>query len=143
MTVFSQPKPTRAARERAKVHRIDYRQLALSKPVFEANPKFRAHVRRRGCQVRRHRPDLHPKCSPIGGTDYSPRPVIVFSHVPTGGRRAMGRKASDVGNGIGMCADLEAEFHRLGQRRFQAKYGIDMRAVAKELGEEWTRKERR
>jgi hypothetical protein len=134
------PKPTRAGR--VKVHRVDYGALALSKPVYAASPKFRAWVRSLGCQVRKHSA-VHLRCSPTEGTNYSPRAVIVFSHVPTGGHRAMSRKASDIGNGIGMCADLELEFHAIGQKSFQVKYGVDMRAIAAKLGEEWTRKERK
>jgi hypothetical protein len=55
------PKPTRADRARSKARRIDYADLPLSKEKCEADPKFRAHVRRRGCQVGKARPDLHPR----------------------------------------------------------------------------------
>jgi len=74
------------------------------------------------------------------GTDYSRRPLIVFAHTPTGGHRAMSRKAPDVGHGIGLCSDLHDLQTRIGWPRFEAKYEINAREIAKELADEYQAK---
>lgn len=127
------PKPTKADRL-LKRSRIDTRNLALPKQTNTADPRYRERVRRAGCQLAKHAREKHPKCSPQVGSDYTKRPLIQFAHVPGGGvRKAMGRKVSDVGGGIGLCANAHAEQTQIGWPRFIAKYGIDPIAIAEAL----------
>ena len=136
------PKPTRATRLSRDRKRLDYTSAPLPKSASVANPKFRAFARR-WCELKQ-RVKGH-FCSPmIAGTDYQHRrPLIDFCHIPTGGKRAMSRKASDVGGGFGMCADFHDEQHRIGWPRFAKKYGIDPKLIAAEIAAEWERKGRR
>ena len=121
--------------------RVDYSKLALPKESRLPDAKFRAYVRKLGCQVKHHSPKLHPRCANIAGTDYTPRPVIDFCHVATGGKgKAMGRKASDRAGGIGMCHALGCEQETIGWPRFQKKYAIDAVSVAREIAEEYERR---
>lgn len=132
-------KPRRADRL-AKVHRINYSKLAQPKSVSLPDARFREFARRRGCQVRLRNRAAHPKCSPIIGTEYSPRPLIVFAHTPTGGKRTLGRKASDVGHGIGLCSDLHDLQGVIGWKRFAKRYDFDPIAIAEELAAEYLAK---
>jgi len=137
--IHPQPKPRRGVRL-AKVHRVNYDRLAMAKDVSQPDAKFREFVRKRGCQVRLRSRAKHARCSPVIGTDYSRRPLIVFAHTPTGGKRTMSRKASDVGHGIGLCSDLHDEQGAIGWKRFAKKYDIDARAIAEELAAEYAAK---
>lgn len=115
--------------------------FALPKaPATAPDSKFRQWTRKRGCKVRQRSPKLHARCSPMVGTDYSKRPLIVFAHTPTGGQRAMSRKAPDVGHGIGLCSDLHDEQTRIGWPRFEKKYAINARVIAAELADEYRKK---
>lgn len=135
MTAF--PKPDRYAKR----ERVDYSGLALAKDVSEPDAKFRADVRRKGCQVKRHSPELHRRCSPVRGSEYSNRRAVIdFAHTPAPGKKGMGKKASDRGNGIGLCHDLHMEQERIGWESFQAKYRIDACAIAQELADDYSRR---
>lgn len=131
MTIRSIPKPDRYARPE---ERIDYSDLALPKRSPQADARFREITRGKGCQVRRRSPQLHAHCSPVRGA--ARRPVIDFCHIPA--ERGLGQKASDVGNGIGMCHDLHMEQHTIGWPAFAKQYGIDPKAIAAELAEGYT-----
>lgn len=124
------PKPdSRAPRE----SRLDYSKLALAKNAPQPDARFREYTRNLGCQVRRRSPKAHPKCSPTIGTDYTRRPLIDFAHTPA--QRGVSQKASDVGNGVGLCHDLHMEQERIGWPRFAKKYDIDPKAIAQELAD--------
>lgn len=134
-------KPTRGSRLSRDRKRLDYSKAALPKDVPIHDPKFRAYASR-WCELKR-RVKGH-RCSPmIAGAGYQRRPLIDFAHIPTGGKRAMSRKGSDVGGGFGMCHDSHMEQHRLGWVRFAKKYGIDPKAIAAEVAADWTKKARR
>jgi hypothetical protein len=131
------PKPDRhAPRER-----MDYSKLALKKDIAQPDSKFRADVRSRGCQVRRRSPQLHPRCAPMVGSEYSPkRPVVDFCHTPAPGKKGMSKKASDLGNGIGMCHSLHLEQTETGWPAFAKKYDVDPVAIATELAADYVRR---
>lgn len=123
------------------VERIDYSKFALKKDIAQPDSKFRADVRAKGCQVRKLSPLKHPRCSPLIGSDYSAkRAVIDFCHTPAPGKKGMSKKASDRGNGIGMCHDLHLEQTDIGWTRFAKKYDIDPVAIATELGADYSRR---
>lgn len=129
MTINHIPKPDSRAPRKRRV----FTGLALPKNTPQPDSRFRAYARNLGCQIHRHSPKLHPRCSPMTGTDYTRRPLIDFAH--TAAKRGMGQKAADVGNGIGMCHDLHMEQERIGWPRFAKKYDIDPLAIARELAD--------
>lgn len=57
---------------------------------------------------------------------------IECAHVEGSGTKGMGMKAADVYT-IPLCRDCHAERHRIGWRTFDARYGLDALALAKEL----------
>jgi hypothetical protein len=61
--------------------------------------------------------------------------VVDFAHVPAIEGRGVGQKASDLGNGFGMCHGFHMEQESLGWKRFAAKYSINPRAIADEVAE--------
>ena len=63
-----------------------------------------------------------------------------FAHVPTGGHRALGRRASDLGGGIVLCRFAHMQQHAMGWPRFAALYGIDPVAEAKALAADYQRR---
>lgn len=54
---------------------------------------------------------------------------IEVAHVRIGGGAGVGQKPDDW-NTISLCRDCHAEQHRLGERTFQKRYGIDMAEMA-------------
>lgn len=131
------PKPDRLAPH----ERVDYRGFKFAKDPRTPDPNFRGYVRGLGCQVKKHSPKTHPRCANIAGTNYTPRPVIDFCHTPTGGTgKAMGRKASDLRNGIGMCHALGVEQETIGWPAFERKYEINAREIAQDIADEYVRR---
>jgi hypothetical protein len=72
----------------------------------------RAWVRRHHCCV--------PDCLNI---------AIECAHVRTGTDGGIGLKPSDRWT-VSLCSAHHAEQHRLGERRFEVRYGLDLRALA-------------
>jgi hypothetical protein len=67
--------------------------------------------------------------------------ALIFCHTATGGtQKAMGRKVSDVGHGIGMCHVLGVEQETIGWSAFEAKYEIDAQEIARELAADFERR---
>jgi hypothetical protein len=130
MTAF--PKSDRYAKRA----RIDYSESALPKHVSRPNPTLRAFAKGLGCQIRKHSPKKHPRCTPV----VSGRVVIDAIHVPTGGHRAMSKKASDLGHVFGACHDVHMEQHAIGWPAFQEKYEIDARAIAQDVADQFERR---
>lgn len=56
---------------------------------------------------------------------------IEVAHVNTAATGGMGRKSSDAFT-LSLCRDHHSESHR-GERTFEAKRGVDMKALAKEF----------
>ena len=78
-------------------------------------PAHRAWVRRHGCSV--------PGCNSL---------LIECAHVRRGGDGGMGLKPSDAWC-ISLCSRHHAEQHKMGEKRFEQRYGIDLGALAKEF----------
>lgn len=57
---------------------------------------------------------------------------IECAHVNSAATRGMGMKSSDALT-ISLCREHHAESHRIGDRSFEAKHGINMRALAREF----------
>lgn len=57
---------------------------------------------------------------------------VVAAHVKT-----RGAGGDDVGNALPLCRDHHDEQHRIGIQTFQARYGLDLAAEAKRLGDLW------
>lgn len=83
------------------------------KPV--RSPAHRRWVREHGCCV--------PGCNG--------RP-IEFAHVRSGTDGGMGMKPSDKW-GISLCTPHHLEQHNIGERPFEARHKIDMKALAEEF----------
>jgi len=130
------PKP----KHRAERKRVDYSGLALAKHPPQADARFREFARGRGCEIRRRRPEKHPRCSPLVGSDYTKRPLIDFMHIPTGRTKGMGQKGSDLYGGFGGCHDLHMEQESIGWTPFAEKYDIDPYEIAKEVGDAYTQR---
>lgn len=75
-------------------------------------PSHRAWVRRHRCSV--------PRCE---------RTQIECAHVRIGTDGGQGLKPSDRFC-LSLCADHHAEQHRVGEREFERRYGIDLLALA-------------
>jgi hypothetical protein len=75
-------------------------------------PGHRAWVRRHHCCV--------PGCLNI---------PIECAHVRTGNDGGVGLKPSDRWT-VSLCSTHHAEQHRIGERRFERLYGLDLRALA-------------
>lgn len=68
------------------------------------------------------------KCC-VPGCDMRP---IEAAHVRTGTGGGMGMKPDDTWV-ISLCRDHHAEQHRVGEPAFQARHGIDLKALAQEF----------
>ena len=55
---------------------------------------------------------------------------IEVAHVRTGTNGGMGLKPGDFWT-ISLCRDCHSEQHRIGERSFEAKHGIDMKELAR------------
>lgn len=118
-------------RLRAKEKRIDYSVLAIPKSTELADGKFRRWANRtHDCRIRGKQDHRCFK-------DESGKVVKNFCHVPTGGHRALSKKAGDIGGGIVMCLSAHQEQHQIGWPAFEVKYGIDARREARILADEY------
>lgn len=57
---------------------------------------------------------------------------IEVAHVRSGSDGGMGKRPSDW-NTISLCRDHHSEQHRIGEKSFERKHGIDMAALAEEF----------
>jgi len=71
-------------------------------------------------------------CAVAGRRDHQCSERIEAAHVRTGTDGGMSVKPSDC-YAIPLCSDAHAEQHRIGERAFELRYGIDMRKIADEL----------
>jgi hypothetical protein len=78
-------------------------------------PAHRAWVRRHRCSV--------PGCA---------RTPIECAHVRSGTGAGAGLKSSDKWT-ISLCVRHHREQHQIGEARFEARYGIDLKALAEEF----------
>jgi hypothetical protein len=69
----------------------------------------------------------HGCCAPLCGG----RPIEV-AHVRIGSGAGVGQKPDDW-NTISLCRECHAEQHRLGERTYERKYGIDLAQIAAEF----------
>jgi len=52
----------------------------------------------------------------------------------------MSQKGSDFGGGIGLDHEAAVEQETIGWKRFEKKYGIDCRQIAKDLADEYRKR---
>lgn len=72
---------------------------------------------------------MHPCC--VHGCQQMP---IEAAHVRSGTGGGMGVKPGDEWV-ISLCRQHHAEQHRIGEAEFESRYGIDMKALAKEFAD--------
>ena len=98
----------------------------------ERSPEYLAWVRTLGCLV----------CSRVSGEST----VIEAAHTNALGTRGMGQKTSDF-SVIPLCAahhrEARESYHRLGERRFAQKHGIDLKELAIRLQNRFWQQESR
>jgi hypothetical protein len=80
-------------------------------------PRHRRWVRSHGCCI--------PECDAV---------QVEFAHVRSAATAGTGQKPHDA-FGVSLCHTHHDEQHRLGLARFEAKYGIDLRALAAEFAQ--------
>lgn len=134
MTVQPIPKPT-PRRLEGKREPIDTSALRLAKKHFPRDSKFMTFVRRGTCEIRGRKGHT---CFRVNG-----KVVNEFAHADFD--KGLGIKGSDL-DGICLCHAAAVEQTQISWKRFEAKYGIDRRAIAtanRERYERITRKETR
>ena len=122
-------KPSRFEERRS----LDYnnldRSLAHPKNRPYRNARCRAFVRSFGCFVR-------GKEDHICGPRVDGKVLIDCAHLGTSGMSSK----SDDRRSVGLCHDAHMELHRIGQRKFDVKYDVNLEARAAELREMWDAK---
>ena len=82
--------------------------------VARKDPKHLEAVRSYGCCV--------PGCRHGG--------PIHAHHIRTAANSGMGLKPLDRGNAVGLCAHHHHEYHQIGHKAFEARYGVDLASIA-------------
>jgi hypothetical protein len=127
MTITPIPKPT-PRRLEGKREPIDTRGLKHAKKHYPRDSRFMALVRRAVCEIRGKKGHV---CFRVDG-----RVVNEFAHTDLD--KGMGIKNSDL-DGICLCHSAAVEQTTIGWKRFEAKYGIDRRAIAEANRERYAR----
>ena len=123
MPIHAIPKPTRESR--AKREPIDWRGFKFPRPTTVRDKKFAKNaINTYNCLIFK-RGDH--KCGPKLDNGEI---LLDFAHVPTDGKRAMGKRASDFGGGVVLCRFGHMTQHSLGWPRFAEKYRIDPKLEA-------------
>jgi hypothetical protein len=90
-------------------------KMSVRIPIQKIWPRHRRWVRSHGCCV--------PECQAMR---------VEFAHLRSAATAGKGQKPHDA-FGVSLCRTHHDEQHRLGGARFEAKYGLDLRALAVEF----------
>ena len=113
------PSRIRGPRSKADRERFGYEPMEIG-PAREPKVKRRSPSH---CNFVRDHDCCVPGCK---------RRPIEVAHVRIGGNAGIGQKPSDRWT-ISLCADCHREQHTIGEKSFEQKHGIDMKALAEEF----------
>lgn len=126
------PKPLPKATKRPKARKSDPKKRRFSKL---RDPEYVAWIRTLPC-TNAGRAEYYDAWVAAGrpADNSDDRRIIEAAHV-----RSRGAGGADVGNTVPLCRICHREQHRIGIKSFEAKYGVDLKALALELANRYDR----
>lgn len=139
MTVNALTKPTRETR--TKREPLDWRGFKFPRPTTVRDRKFAKDA------IRTHRCGIAGRTDRVTHTEHKCGPkldnghvLLDPAHVPTGGHRALGKKAAERGGIVVLCRFAHMLQHALGWPSFSDHFDFDPIAEARLLARDYARR---